>query len=115
MHPTIHAYALARGQHPERLRQHGYLTRSIADLVEPERHQRQTPGRSDDAADADRVVLIAAGMTLQIRDVRVPQRNRAPTQDNGESDDGEHLSPHCEHPLNPYCEHPLNPQSGMWN
>src|SRR5882672_2442342 len=103
LHATLHAHALAGGGHPQPLRQHRDLTGSIADFVEPEGHERQTPRRGDDTADADGLILIAAGMTLQIRDVRIAQRKRAPAQRHGETDDSEEAV-HNESPI-------PNPQS----
>src|SRR6185503_11336781 len=118
LHAASDAHVFAGCRHAEPVRQHGYFPCSVVHFVEPEGHERQTPGVGDDAADADGVILITAGMTSQIGDVRIPQRHRAPTQGDSEPNAGEYpWNPHSSHPWNPYRSNPWNPhpQSALRN
>src|SRR5678815_2662253 len=81
-HPDIgylaaHLHTRAFGRHVRTLRQNGHLAGAIVNLVKAERHERDAPGRGDDAFDVDGVILIAARVLPKVGDMRAAERSRA--------------------------------------
>ena len=57
------------------LREHCHFARSVIDLVELERHERNSPRRRDGAVDVDRAILIPARIQLELGDARTSERS----------------------------------------
>src|SRR5262249_37852476 len=69
---SLHADARALRRRTAAVRHDRDLARAVAHFVESDGHERHAPGAGDDAVDGHRAVLIAAGVVLDIGDLRVP-------------------------------------------
>src|SRR5262249_22720605 len=83
------AHVLAGRRGAKALRNDGHLTGPVIDLVHFERYERHAPRLCHDATDADRPVLVASRMALEVDNIGVAQRQGARGHRRGETDDGD--------------------------